>query len=95
MPVGRVSHGIVTLPTMPPTGPQNRVIGSPPAAAGTPRPLWPPRRVWITLASLAAATLMVRANLLEPIVGGVVDQAVRNIISLILCFSGLVTLLLW
>jgi outer membrane protein assembly factor BamB len=38
---------------------------------------------------------MVRANLLEPIVGGVVDQAVRNIISLILCFSGLVTLLLW
>jgi len=38
---------------------------------------------------------MVRANLLEPLVGSVVDQAVRNIITLILCFSGLVVLLLW
>ena len=26
--------------------------------------LWPPRRVWITLASLATATLLVRAGLL-------------------------------
>jgi outer membrane protein assembly factor BamB len=51
--------------------------------------------VWITIASLAAATLMVRANLLEPIVGGVVDQAVRNIITLILGFSGLMAALLW
>jgi outer membrane protein assembly factor BamB len=59
------------------------------------RPLMPPRRVWITVASLAAAVAMVRAGLLEPIVGGVVDQAVRNIISLILCFSALMSLLIW
>jgi len=74
-------------------GPENRVIQAPQAVADASR--WPSRRVWITLASLAAATLMVRANLLEPIVGGVVDQAVRNIISLILCFSGLVVVGLW
>lgn len=60
-----------------------------------PRPLWPPRRVFITLASLAAALVMVRGGLLEPIVGSIVDQAVRNIISLILCFSGLMSVLVW
>ncbi len=65
-------------------------------AATTPtRPLWPPRRVLVTLASLATATLLVRAGLLEQVVGEIVDQAVRNIITLILCFSGLVSLLLW
>ena len=77
------------------SGAKNRVIEAGQAPAGRPRPLWPPRRVWITLASLAAATLMVRANLLEPLVGSIVDQAVRNIITLILCFSGLVVPLLW
>jgi outer membrane protein assembly factor BamB len=51
--------------------------------------------VVITLLSLATATVMVRAGLLEPVVGAVVDQAVRNIITLILCFSGLVSLVLW
>ena len=56
---------------------------------------WPPRRVWITLASLATAAVLVRAGLLEPIVGSIVDQAVRNIITLILAFSGLMSLLVW
>jgi outer membrane protein assembly factor BamB len=59
------------------------------------RPLWPNRRVWTTLASLAAAVALVRGGWLEPIVGSIVDQAVRNIITLILCFAGLMTLLLW
>jgi outer membrane protein assembly factor BamB len=58
-------------------------------------PLWPPRRVYVTLASLAAAIALVRAGWLEPVVGGVVDQAVRNIITLILAFSGLMSLLGW
>jgi outer membrane protein assembly factor BamB len=58
-------------------------------------PLWPPRRVWITLASLATAAVLVRAGFLEPIVGSIVDQAVRNIITLILAFSGLMSLLVW
>ena len=59
------------------------------------RSLRPPRRVLISMASLAAATVLVRAGLLEPVAGPIVDQAVRNIITLILCFSALVTLLLW
>lgn len=59
------------------------------------RRLWPPRRVLITLASLAAAVALVRGGLLEPIVGAIVDQAVRNIITLILCFAGLMSLLVW
>jgi len=58
-------------------------------------PLRPPRRVWITLASLATAIAMVRAGLLERVVGDVVDQAVRNIITLILAFAGLMTLVVW
>ena len=58
-------------------------------------PLRPPRRVWITLASLAAAAVLVRAGFLEPIVGSIVDQAVRNIITLILAFAGLMSLLVW
>ena len=61
----------------------------------TSRPLWPPRRVLISLASLFSAMLLVRAGLLEPIVGGIVDAAVRNIISLILVFSALMSLLVW
>ncbi|MFM9196017.1 MAG: hypothetical protein ACKOWG_09800, partial [Planctomycetia bacterium] len=59
------------------------------------RSLRPPRRVWITLSSLLAATVLVRSGWLEPIVGSIVDQAVRNIITLILCFSALVSLLVW
>ncbi len=64
-------------------------------AASKPRSLWPPRRVLISIASLATATVLVRAGLLEPVVGPIVDQAVRNIITLILCFSALVSVLLW
>jgi outer membrane protein assembly factor BamB len=51
--------------------------------------------VVVTLLSLATATVMVRAGLLEPVVGTIVDQAVRNIITLILSFSALVSLVLW
>ena len=41
------------------------------ARSGNPfPPLWPPRRVLVTVASLAAAIGMVRAGLLEPLVGG-------------------------
>jgi len=64
-------------------------------APSTPRPLWPPRRVLVSLASLVTATVLVRAGMLEPVVGGIVDQAVRNIITLILLFAALVSLLLW
>lgn len=80
------------------TEPRDRfgAVGTAAASAGTAAvALWPPRRVWIALASLAAATLMVRAGWLEFIVGGIVDAAVRNIITLILCFSAVVSLLLW
>jgi outer membrane protein assembly factor BamB len=38
---------------------------------------------------------MVRAGLLESVVGSVVDQAVRNIITLILAFSAMVSLVVW
>jgi|688.fasta_scaffold20002_3 outer membrane protein assembly factor BamB len=72
-----------------------RIESAPVAGGKDLRPLVPPRRVWITLASLAAATFLVRSGWLEPIVGSIVDQAVRNIITLILCFSALMTLLLW
>jgi len=68
---------------------------SPVPATSAPRPLRPPRRVWITLASLAAAAMLVQAGLLEAVVGSIVDQAVRNIITLILGFAGLVSLVLW
>jgi outer membrane protein assembly factor BamB len=57
--------------------------------------LWPPRRVLVSVASLVAAIVLVRAEFLEPVVGSIVDQAVRNIITLILAFSALVSLLLW
>ncbi|MFM9058927.1 MAG: PQQ-binding-like beta-propeller repeat protein [Planctomycetaceae bacterium] len=58
-------------------------------------PLWPPRRVYVTLASLAAAIALVRAGGLQPVAGEIVDQAVRNILTLILAFSGLMSLLGW
>jgi outer membrane protein assembly factor BamB len=70
----------------------------PPAPKGATQPacrLFPPVRVWITLASLTAATALVRHGWLELIAGQVVDQAVCNIITLILAFSGLVSLLIW
>jgi outer membrane protein assembly factor BamB len=51
--------------------------------------------VFVTLASLAAAAALVWVGLLEPLVGGIVDAAVRNIITLILAFSGLVSVLGW
>ena len=66
-----------------------------PSSAAPSGPLTPPVRVWITLASLAAAMSLVRYGWLELIAGQVVDQAVRNIISLILGFAGLVSLLIW
>lgn len=59
------------------------------------RRLWPPRRIFVTLASLGTAVVLVRFNILQMIIGPVVDQAVQNIISLILCFSGLMSLLVW
>ncbi len=65
------------------------------AASLRPRPLIPPTRVWVTLASLVAATALVRFGWLELIAGAVVDQAVRNIITLILAFSGLVVVYVW
>jgi len=49
----------------------------------------------MTLASLGAATALVRFGWLELIAGDIVDQAVRNIISLILAFSGVMSLLVW
>ena len=66
-----------------------------PAKSAAPRPLVPPARVFVTLASLATATVLVRMGLLEPLVGGIVDAAVRNIISLILSFSALMALVGW
>jgi len=66
-----------------------------PAEPSVARPLLPPRRVLITLASLGTAAVMVRAGLLEWVVGPIVDHAVRNIITLILGFSGLVSFGLW
>ncbi|MFM9010219.1 MAG: hypothetical protein ACKON8_04940 [Planctomycetota bacterium] len=51
--------------------------------------------MFVTLASLAAATALVRMGLLESVVGGIVDAAVRNIITLILAFSGLMVVLSW
>jgi outer membrane protein assembly factor BamB len=69
----------------------HRIQASSTAARG----LWPPRRVCITLASLATAIVLVRAGLLESVVGSIVDQAVRNIITLILAFAGLMSVLIW
>ena len=59
------------------------------------RPLRPPRRVLVGLASLATAIVLVRAGLLERVVGSIVDWAVVNIITLILAFSALMSVLVW
>ncbi len=66
-----------------------------PAAPSETRSVWPPRRLIVSLCSLAAAAAMVRAGLLEQVVGGVVDGAVRNIITLILGFSALMSAVVW
>jgi len=66
-----------------------------PAPLPEARSLWPPRRLIVSLCSLAAAAAMVRAGLLESVVGGIVDGAVRNIITLILTFSALMSAVLW
>lgn len=76
---------------MPPRRPASKSSAKTPG----PRPLVPPARVFVTLASLAAAATLVRLGLLEPLIGGIVDAAVRNIITLILAFSALVSLLGW
>ena len=55
----------------------------------------PPVKIWVTLASLAAAIALVRYGWLEVLAGDVIDQAVRNIITLILAFTGLVSLFVW
>ena len=52
-------------------------------------------RVWVTLASLAAAIGLVRSGALELVFGTVIDGAVRNIITLILAFTGLMSVLVW
>ena len=75
--------------------PRRRPAAKSPAKTVAPRPLVPPARVFVTLASLAAAAALVRFGLLEPLIGGIVDAAVRNIITLILAFSGLVSVLGW
>lgn len=49
----------------------------------------------MTVASLLTATGLVRAGLLESLVGSIVDIAVANIISLILVFTAVVSLLVW
>lgn len=59
------------------------------------RSLWPTRRVVIAICSLATAAAMVQAGWLEYVVGSIVDQAVGNIITLILGFSGAASLVLW
>lgn len=68
---------------------------APPVGPPPPRPLLPPVRVWITVTSLLAAILLVRAGLLEPIAGAIIDRAVRNIITLILGFFGLLAVVVW
>ena len=75
---------------MPPSAPATAGPSHPPAGG-----LVPPTRVWVTLASLAAATTLVRLGWLEVIAGDVIDQAVRNIITLILAFSGLMAVFIW
>ena len=66
-----------------------------PTPASGPRSLLPPRRLIVSLCSLAAAAVMVRAGLLEYVVGGIVDGAVRNIITLILAFSAVMSAVDW
>ena len=55
----------------------------------------PPIKIWVTLASLATATVLVRYGWLEVVIGDVIDQAVRNIITLILSFTGCLSLFIW
>ncbi len=75
--------------------PRRRHASAEPAAAPAARPLVPPRGVLVRLASLVAAIVLVRQGLLERLVGGIVDAAVCNIITLILAFSAVMSLLVW
>ena len=74
-------------PTTPPT----------PATAEPSRPLVPPPQVLVTAASLMTAAGLVQAGLLErvPLVGPVADRAVCNIITLILGFAAVMSLVVW
>lgn len=67
----------------------------PPPATTAPASLWPPRRLLVSICSLAAAVALVRAGWLETVVGGVIDGAVRNIITLILSFAALMSAVVW
>jgi outer membrane protein assembly factor BamB len=69
--------------------------GASPGDVAKPAGLVPNRRVTITVASLLAAIWMVRVGALERAIGPMVDHAVINIISLILGFSALVSLVVW
>ena len=68
---------------------------TPQPSASRPRPLWPPRRIVVSVVSLLAALVLVRAGMLELVAGSVVDRAVTNIITLILGFAALVRVVLW
>lgn len=56
---------------------------------------FPPARTLVTVASLATAIALVRWGWLGVFVGSVIDEAVENILSLILGFTAIVSLLLW
>jgi outer membrane protein assembly factor BamB len=75
--------------------PRRRNASATPAATPAVRPLVPPRGVLVRVASLVAAIVLVRQGLLERLVGGIVDAAVCNIITLILAFTAVMSLLVW
>ncbi|MDA7899318.1 PQQ-like beta-propeller repeat protein [Pirellulales bacterium] len=73
----------------------NPTLPAPEGDSSATRHFIPPVKIWVTLASLATATVLVRYGWLEVLVGDVIDQAVRNIITLILAFTGCVSLFIW
>ena len=73
----------------------NPTLPAPEGDSPATRHFIPPVKIWVTLASLATATVLVRYGWLEVLVGDVIDQAVRNIITLILSFTGCVSLFIW
>ena len=73
----------------------NPTLPAPEGDSPATRHFIPPVKIWVTLASLATATVLVRYGWLEVLVGDVIDQAVRNIITLILAFTGCVSLFIW
>jgi len=56
---------------------------------------WPTTRVWVTVASLLAAIVLVRGGGLAAAFGDVIDAAVVNIVTLILAFTACVSLVVW